>query len=174
MQPAELAEQFGLDAEETLAWARERIDSILGDIPEDSDLRKLLEGLEAPAYRPRPKDDEPSVVKKLPPIPSKARAEEEEDVEEIEELDLEEFEEIDDEELELIEEEDEDEGEYADVPVRTGDTAPHAVVTEEIADDSGEVEGEWDDTGDDPEPSGEVDDELLGDDSIPIDLDEEF
>lgn len=178
MPISSLAEDLGLDPEETLEWARGRALELIADIEEGSDLRGLLEGLavQAPAPRPRSSDDEPSVAKPLPPIPSKAREElaARDEEEEIEEIDFDEVEEIDDEELELIEEEEEEDDGDAEYegPVRTGDTAPHAVITESIADDEEDEEDE-EETSESKVPSpGDIDDELMGDDSIPIDLDD--
>ena len=186
----DLFEQHGLDPESTLQWAREKAARLLEESG-GGDLEGLLEGLDAerPPARERPArrraqtgDDEPSVARPLPPLPNEARAEAEaealEELEDLEELDMDELEELDVDELELIEELDEGESDYSDAPVRTGDTAPHAVVSAAIVDedeDEDEAEDEHTGTDDDDldlDPEGDVDDELLGDDSIPIDLDD--
>jgi hypothetical protein len=176
----ELFEQHGLDPESTLAWAKEKAARLLEESG-GGDLEGLLEGLDAqpPPRRERPPRreqsasdaDEPSVARPLPPLPNEAAAEAEaEDAEELEELDVDELEELDVDELELIEEVDEDEADYSDAPVRTGDTAPHAVVSEAIVD---EDEDEDDDDIDLTGMGDDVDADLLGDDSIPIDLDDD-
>lgn len=176
MRVEELLDEHGLDAEETVAWARDRAESLLAQV-DDPDLQALLEGRDASVTPARA--DDVQVAKRpanLPPVPSKARAAEahagaapeSSDDDDLEELDVEELEELDMDEVDLVEDEDEGEGGDHDFvggdagegddpesrPLyKVTDTQPLDAVDADIVDDDA-TEGEYDDV---PVRSGDTD-----------------
>ncbi|MEM6295781.1 MAG: hypothetical protein AAGA54_31200 [Myxococcota bacterium] len=141
----ELLEREGVaDVGDLMKWAHGRTEDLLSEASEDAELGQLLEaggqagpapaaaeapaaeqGVESEAAAEAPAKPEPSKAAPLPPIPSVARAQQQDD--DAEEVDLDEIEELDMEELELVEDEDEQENGDASEGVASeaeGDGAP--------------------------------------------------